>query len=84
MKNHFWGYTLGMTEQDFQIIERVAAIHGFTVHAAHEFQPYRVVTDHSNKGRSAFCWSEDEGFEEFFQQVGAYFHEKGYGVASRW
>ncbi len=72
-----------MTEQDFQIIERVAAIHGFTVHAAHKFQPYRVVTDNTDKGRSAFWWSEDEGFEEFFQQVAAFFQEKGYDIASR-
>jgi hypothetical protein len=73
-----------MTESDFQIIERVAKIHGLTVHdAEQEFCIKRRITDKSDPARSVFYWEENEGFEEFFKQIYTLAYDAGYDVAAR-
>lgn len=72
-----------MTESDWQIIERVAKIYGFTIHPAEPFGICRKITNKVDPNRSDFCWIETEGFTEFFEQVHEYAYECGYQTASR-
>jgi hypothetical protein len=72
-----------MTEEDFQIIERVAKIHGFTVHPAEpEYGIKRRITNKANIDRSEFYWNEDDGFNSFFEEVYSFGFSSGYDSAS--
>lgn len=77
-----------MTDQDIQIIRRVAAVYGFTVHeefdAGYGIKNPLTVTDKADKFRASFYFTADEGFDSFFEQVATFFEEKGYNKASRW
>jgi hypothetical protein len=73
-----------MTEEDFQIIERVAKIHGFTVHPAEpEYDLKRRITDKADINRCNFYWKEDDGFNSFFDEVYSFGFSNGYDSASR-
>jgi len=73
-----------MTEEDFQIIERVAKIHNFTVHPAEpEYDLKRRITDTVNINRCDFYWKEDDGFDEFFNQLWQLAFERGHDSGSR-
>lgn len=74
-----------MTDSDWQIIERVAKIHGFTIHPNEtDFPIGRRITDRSDINRSAFYWNESEGFDEFFLQIYQFGYDAGYETATRW
>ena len=73
-----------MTESDWQIIERIAKIYGFTIHPAEpEFGIGRKITNKADASRSNFWWVETEGFDAFFEQVHAFAYECGYENAAR-
>lgn len=71
-----------MTESEWEIIERVAAIHGFVIHADTGFG--RIITNKKDVLRSDFYWNESEGFDEFFLQVYKFAYDNGYETAARW
>lgn len=73
-----------MTDSDWQIIERVAKIYGFTIHEGNqELGLARRITNKADINRSDFYWNEDEGFNEFFEQVHQFSYECGVENASR-
>jgi hypothetical protein len=71
-----------MTESEWEIIERVAAIHGFVIHPDIGFG--RIVTNKKDVLRSDFYWNESESFDEFFLQVYKFAYDNGYETAARW
>ena len=74
-----------MTESEWKIIERVAAIHGFTIHPDDvEFPIGRRITNKADVNRSNFYWNESEGFDEFFLQVYQFGYDAGYETGTRW
>jgi hypothetical protein len=74
-----------MTEADWQIIERIAKIYGFTIHPAEpEFEICRKITNKADASRSDFWWQETEGFDAFFEQVHEYAYECGYQTGARY
>lgn len=76
-----------MTDSDWQIIERVAKIHGFTIHPSEvDFPIGRRITDTPGIDRSSFYWNEDEGFDQFFLQLYQFAHDAGYekGTGNGW
>lgn len=72
-----------MTDSDWQIIERVAKIYGFTIHEGDpEYNLARRITDKADINCSSFYWNENEGFDEFFNQVHQYAYECGVDSAT--
>lgn len=71
-------YATGMTDQEIQTIKRVATIYGFNV-----TEEAGVVTVEQKFRDSQFFWSSQEDFGDFFQEVAAYFYDKGYNSAVR-
>jgi hypothetical protein len=72
-----------MTYQELETILRVANIYGFQIE-----EPFAAGRDSyvirdwpAGSNDSEFYWSEDEGFEEFFTQLAAFFHGSGYSLA---
>ena len=70
-----------MTDKEFKIVELICKVHKFVIHPANEFAG-RVVTNKQDKNRSSLYWQENEGIEEFIEQVAEYFRECGYESAS--
>ncbi len=73
-----------MTESEWEIIERVAKIHGFVIHPDGAASIGRLITNKEDVLRSDFYWNESEGFDEFFLQVYTFGYDNGYETAARW
>jgi len=78
-----------MTEPEWGIIERVAVIHKFVIHADGAVSVGRLVTNEEDVSSADFRWNENEGFNEFFLQLYKFAYTNGYetavdDAAARW
>jgi hypothetical protein len=77
-------YSLRVTNNELEIIRRVAKIHGFHVRETNPEECKKLaIHNERSLDSSDFVWFEGEGFDSFFRQIYEFGYERGYDAASR-